>query len=200
MTNHDLLAEVKKRIFNLYNSFDDQTLFFHTLNHVSQVASHVTEMCSHYGMDESNTFIVSAAAWFHDLGYITGGAVDHEIRSAEIASFYFKEKFLDPGIVQAIQQCILATTMPQKPADLLEQIICDADLYHFGTNDFFQRDRLMRKEVELRIGKIPDENWLSGTIQLLESHNFHTRYCQNLLNKKKELNLNRLKMTLRQIQ
>ena len=45
--------------------------------------------------------------------------------------------------------CILATKLPQMPDGLLQEMLCDADLYHLGTLDFFACDVLMKKETEL---------------------------------------------------
>lgn len=36
----------------------------------------------------------------------------------------------------------------QTPATLLEQIVYDADLFHLSTYEFFERNKLMRKEYE----------------------------------------------------
>jgi hypothetical protein len=80
------------------------------------------------------------------------------------------------------------------PANLLEEIVCDADLFHFGTDEFGERNKLLRKEVEaLQHKKISKEEWRTGTIRLLESHHFHTDYCQLLLNEKKQEHLDKLK-------
>ncbi|SKC19661.1 HD domain-containing protein [Dyadobacter psychrophilus] len=200
MATRKLLTEIQCIIVSLYESFEDQTLFFHTVNHVLQVVTHVQELCAYYQISEADTFVVSTAAWFHDLGYLTVGAAGHEYKSAELAGKYLSERLPDADMLMQIQQCILATILPQRPQTLLEQIICDADLYHLGTEDFFYRDGLMRKETELRVGKIDDKKWLTGSIDLLESHKFHTKYCQQNLGKKKQWNLDTSKAMLQKIE
>ena len=35
--------------------------------------------------------------------------------------------------------------MPRNPNNILEEIICDADLYHLGTNDFDKKGELYIK-------------------------------------------------------
>ena len=39
--------------------------------------------------------------------------------------------------------------MPAVPSTLVEQIICDADTYHLGTEDFLHLDKLVWQELEL---------------------------------------------------
>ena len=84
--------------------------------------------------------------------------------------------------------------MPQSPTSRLEKIVCDADLFHFGTADFSERNNLMRKETEWRTGKkIGKNQWRKGTIRFLEAHQFQTDYCRNILQDKKQQNLRELK-------
>jgi hypothetical protein len=72
--------------------------------------------------------------------------------------------------------------------------MCDADLYHFGTEQFSVRDMLMHEEVERKTGcKIDSSHWRKATICLLESHFFKTDYGQKLLEFGKRKNLERLK-------
>jgi len=84
--------------------------------------------------------------------------------------------------------------MPQNPKNLLQQIICDSDLYHLGSDDFKDRNKMMRQETENLLGKSIDKSvWRMGTIKLMESHHYHTQYCQDKLNAKKQINLDDLK-------
>jgi hypothetical protein len=100
---------------------------------------------------------------------------------------------VDEETTTAVKNCIIATRIPQRPANLLEEIVCDADLYHFGTDDFPFQDKLMRKEAEaLNHLHIDKDEWRKGTIMLLENHHYHTKYCKELLNKKKKQNLEKL--------
>lgn len=138
------------------------------------------------------------AAWFHDIGYlIDADPSGHEMRSADIASSFLAE-FLSTKILALIRDCILATKMPQMPKSILQDITCDADLYHFGTWDLFSLNELMHKETEIRLQKkITTEKWIQETIQLLQFHRFHTEYCMHLLNNQKTINIERLRDILK---
>jgi hypothetical protein len=72
--------------------------------------------------------------------------------------------------------------------------VCDADLFHLGTDDFPKNNKLMRKEAEAKQGiNITKDDWRKGTIKLFEMHHYFTDYCQLLLNDQKLEILNNLK-------
>jgi len=95
---------------------------------------------------------------------------------------------IDPELVELIAQCILATKFPSSPRLYLEHIMCDADTYDFGTPYFRETEFLVKKEIEMRTGKLP-VNWTAESIRLLQHHRYYTDYCQQLLNKGKEENI-----------
>jgi predicted metal-dependent HD superfamily phosphohydrolase len=168
---------------------------YHNAQHTQSVVAHTAQIANYYALNEIDHFTVMVAAWFHDSGYyLDKNIAKHEALGAELASNYLEDKGITPHIIKGVQQCILATKMPQKPKTLIEQILCDADLFHLGTNDFKENYKLMRKELE-SLGKttIDKNEWRLATIKLLESHQFHTDFCQTLLNPKKIENLEKLK-------
>ncbi len=55
---------------------------------------------------------------------------------------------------------------------------------------FSEYNKLRRKEAEaITSEKIKGGVWRSRTVSLLQNHQFHTSFCQDLLNKTKEENL-----------
>jgi hypothetical protein len=132
---------------------------------------------------------VIAAAWFHDVGYLDT-ALGHEEKSAATAERFLAGLQVSADDIQAVRQCILATRMPQNPHSLVEEIMCDADLFHLGTDDFMEKTKLMRKEAKLVHHKdLSKEEWRAKTIELLRSHHYFTDYCRTLLEPKKQDNL-----------
>lgn len=82
--------------------------------------------------------------------------------------------------IMGIECCILATKIPTHPNSLLEQMICDADSYHFGTGEFYETNKLVKQETALRGGNVA--NWDEATRKLLANHKFYTAYCQRKFN------------------
>jgi predicted metal-dependent HD superfamily phosphohydrolase len=169
-----------------YNSPEVVHYPYHNLAHTEAVVAHVKEMAAHYGLSAANSFVLSVSAWFHDIGHLYGDMKGHEERGVVIMHDYLPGFSSD--LVEAMNRCILATKLPSHPADLLEEIICDADTYHFGTLVFRTTDALVEKEMMLRTGKVfPD--WHKKSLLLLEQHVFFTDYCRELLEQGKQENI-----------
>lgn len=194
MSYSQLLEEVKDELNQVFLHSGKKDLPYHNLDHTMHVVSRAGEIARHYNLGDKDFFIVVTAAWFHDVGYYTGQPGGHEERGAAMAADFLNARNVDAAVVEQVKACILATHMPQHPNNLLEEIVCDADLYHFGTDLFPELNKKMRKEVEMRSGKKVDkQQWRNGTVQLLESHHYHTEYARNLLNSSKAANLQRIK-------
>lgn len=194
----EILDQVKTHIERAFASKLDDKLVYHNLAHTEHVAKHAVELANYYKLDDKDLFIVLAASWFHDVGYIDKWE-QHEQRGAEQAEGFLTERGVDQATIDAVKGCILATKMPQSPVGLLQQIVCDSDLYHLGSDDFKDRNRTMRKETENLLGKNIDKDiWRIGTIKLMENHHYHTDYCINKLSQKKKQNLEALKAKVQQ--
>ncbi|MBB6498134.1 Pycsar system effector family protein [Pedobacter cryoconitis] len=192
----DILDQVRAHVSSLFHTKKDERLIYHNQTHTEQVVKAVVKIASHYQLSDHDFFIVNVAAWFHDVGYLIN-CQSHEERGAALAKEFLSSKGVEPAITDLVTNCILATKMPQHPVGLLEEIVCDADLFHLGGENFKERNKLMRKEAMAFTGKEIDKNeWRSKTIILFESHHYHTDYCQDLLSAKKEMNLNELKEKL----
>lgn len=196
----ETLDQVRAYAASLFHAKKDDRLIYHNLQHTENVVKAVVKIANHYQLSDQDFFIVSAAAWFHDTGYLTSFD-QHEARGAESVKQFLDERGVDPAVTAQVVNCILATKMPQHPVSLLEQIVCDADLFHLGGDSFKERNKLMRKEVEAYFGKVINkDDWRLKTIGLFESHHYHTEYAQDLLTAKKNLNLQELKdKSLKQI-
>ena len=182
-----LQQKAAEYVINEYESPNAPVYPYHNLQHTRNVVSHTEEMADHYRLNATDRFIVTTAAWFHDIGHLYGPMPGHEERGARIMAQWLERPA--PELAPPIRDCILATKMPSHPANLLQQIICDADTYHLGTDYFYQTDPLVRKEMMQRFGDIPAAHWKQKTLALLRQHTFFTDYCQALLNKKKQENI-----------
>jgi len=191
--NFRLLSEqVQSHVQSFYKVHNKPALWYHNLSHIEYTVSAATQIANHYRFDDKNFFIVITAAWFHDIGYLED-ANGHEERSAREAGLYLLSLQVDNVVIEAVKRCILATRMPQQPKDLPEQIICDADLFHLGTDDFAEKNKLLRKEYNAtHNASMSKEEWRVKTIKLLQTHRYHTDYCRTLLDATKAENLAQL--------
>ena len=196
MNNYLELAEKTgiyvKRLFNQYRTND---LKYHNLKHTKSVIKRTAEIAANYSFSETELFILFAGAWFHDTGHLVGGPELHEDRSVIIMKSFLARNEVAKDIIDKIESCICATKLPPQPKSLLEEIVCDADTYKLGTKDFLKTDKLLKRECELR--NMPVDNWEEKTLEFLLSHKYFTPYCQALLNKGKEENINSVRYLLK---
>lgn len=197
MNYNHRLDKVKHHVHHFFGTKALAQLSYHNLVHTESVVGNAVKIANHYRLEDKETFIVVTAAWFHDTGYSTGEAAGHEKRGAEMAAEFLGSEEVDEDVIAEVEGCILATVWPQKPANFLQQVVCDADLYHLGTPEFSDWNKLVRKEAEHRLGrKIDKTEWRKSTIKLLENHEYQTDYCRDLLDKQKKKNLDKLKQKL----
>jgi predicted metal-dependent HD superfamily phosphohydrolase len=193
MDYNSLLKKVERYSTESFDHTELGRLSYHNLEHTESVASYASQIANHYQLNERDFFIVVAAAWLHDLGYSIE-RVNHETEGAGAAGIFLANIGIPATDIDAVRGSILATRLPQDPHNLLEEIVCDADLYHLGTSQFSERNKLMRKEAEeVNQKKIPKDEWRAKTINFMESHTYRTEYARLLLNDHKQRNLEELK-------
>jgi predicted metal-dependent HD superfamily phosphohydrolase len=199
MKHKDLIEQAAKYVSSIFDEHPQPELLYHNKAHTKAVVDAATQIANHYQLSEHDFFIVITAAWFHDTGQLFV-PVDHENKSAELATEFLTTHKVDAASIQKIKDCILATRMPQKPTNQLENIICDADLFHFGTTEFSKKNKLMREEYNATHNekKVSKADWRAETIKLLENHRFHTDYCRFLLDEQQQKNLEALKSKARE--
>lgn len=188
-----LYPEAEKYVEDYIARHHRPELLYHNLEHTRNVTAVARKLGEFYRLSAEDLAIVSVAALFHDTGY-PEGYENHEERGARLATTWLEQKKVSPAFIRAVTDCILSTQLPQKPAGLLQQILCDADLAHFAANDFWDRSKLLRKEINsvkhLKLGK---DEWNRATLQLLETHHYWTGYCREQLQKGKERNAKKLR-------
>ncbi len=195
MNYNELLKKISDYVDLFFIEHNDPRLFYHNQFHTKEMFEATQKIASHYQLNDHDFFVVSAAALFHDIGYLLADPPVHEEKSADLASDFLKKLEVPDADIEEIRKCILATKMPQRPNTLLEKIVCDADLYHLGTDMFKLKSKLLRKEAEaLNQGtKIEGEEWRNNTISVLDGHQYHTDYCRLRLEKTKNEHLDKLK-------
>lgn len=193
MDYSQLIKETAIYVANYMGEHDLAKFSFHNNDHTEEVVEAARKMSIYYNLDEHDTAIVTLSAYFHDVGYCVNGKDSHEERSAEIAEKFFANKNLGVNMINAIRGCILATKLPQSPKNLLEEIVCDADLFHFGSDRFDARNKLMRQEAKACGYNVNKMDWRKGTLKLMKSHQYHTEYGHKFLDHKKKENMATLK-------
>jgi HD superfamily phosphodiesterase len=188
MLENDFFKEVNDFVFNLLKKELTVKAVYHNYNHTCSVVEAANEIALAENISKDDLEIVLLAAWFHDTGF-TKDASCHEKGSLEIAEEYLTKKGFDAGKIKQVLLCIEATRMPQNPTSKLEEIICDADLFHLGTENFNEKANLIRSEWELLCDKhLTDVEWFEENIKFIGEHKYFTNYAFNKLNAQKTAN------------
>lgn len=193
-TQPSLIQDAQAVVTNLLTNKLSKSIKFHTLSHTQEVVAASEKLCGIYQLTPGDKEALILAAWFHDTGYTSGDAKDHESVSVRLANEFLSAHNAPEELKKKVEDIINATRMPQTPDNLLQQIICDADLFHLGTDSFKEKNRLLREElVEFGGHDLSKGDWRRINIRFLENHKYFTPYGQQQLQPVKEKHLAGLK-------
>lgn len=163
-------------------------LTYHNVGHTNNVVKHTLEIADLEGVGGEDLDLLSTAALFHDAGFIKK-YIGHEEVSCEIAKQFLPQFDYSDSQIERICGLIMATKIPQTPHDRLAEILCDADLYYLGTDDYGNMAEKLYPEF-LKEGIAKDKmEWQRQQVAFLESHSFFTETAQNKLTGKQKKNL-----------
>ena len=164
-----IIKEAKKIVTSIFQNKVNPLFVFHNLEHTIQVVTATEEIEGYYQLNNEDRFVLFISAWFHDTGFSLGHAEEHEKESIKLAKEFLTPRIAEQEIITRIASCIQATHMPQQPLNLVEKIICDADLFHLGSNMFSERNQLLRKELQAYYkSDFPEREWCQLNIEFLK--------------------------------
>ncbi len=185
MTDINILTTVEAYITEFFKENVPKKYVYHDLIHTQDVVRSCCQIGLALGLPMDDLEKLQIAAWFHDSGY-DKGPENHEERSAEYAAAFLENNNYHPQVIDVIKDCIRATKLPQRPATLLQQIICDADLSHLGEKSYWMRTARVRQELIITHNKLmTEEEWIDFELAFMLSQNYHTDIAINLYQKRK---------------
>lgn len=177
-TNKSLIKIIEKDITDLFEENLPFWALYHNLNHTIETV----EGCKMIGLgsnineDDMNKLII--ASWFHDVGYLESDK-NHEELSSQRAREYLLAKKISKDSIKSVTDLILSTKLKNKPNNLLEQIICDADLISLGQENYSDLNEKLKQEIELREARqIKDISWLKRSLKFLSKHEYYTDFAK----------------------
>ncbi|MFK5878593.1 MAG: DUF5706 domain-containing protein [Flavobacteriaceae bacterium] len=189
MTEDKFFIALKKYVFDLFKNKLSTETVYHNFSHTLQVVEASNEIAVAEKISETDLEILLIAAWFHDTGYVKGYE-KHEEESKIIAKKYLTAEKFSEDKIQSVLDVIDATVMPQEPKSKLDKIICDADLFHLGLDNYSKKTSLIRSEIERLCDKsFTDIEWMQENDTFLTSHSYFTNYAFEKLSEQKILNL-----------
>lgn len=183
-----IVKQVSEYVEKLFQDHSNPDLSYHNINHTRSVVEHASKISQHYKLSAVDNMIVTVAAWFHDVGHPISGMYEHEKKSVSVMKLFLLHSNVEEETIDKIAGCIMSTKLPSCPHNLLEEILCDADTYHLGTDEFLISDESVRKEFDPK-GNIKDAEWNKQTLHFLLQHKYYTSYCQERLIEGKNTNI-----------
>ena len=170
-------GSLEKFILDMLRQKLSDKLYYHNVRHTEETIKAAEEFSRAEVLPEEEITILKTAALFHDLGYLYL-PFGNEPLGAEDARKILPEYGYSPAQIEKICSLILATSLPQNPQNLEEQIICDADLQYLGTENSHQQANLLRKEMSMHNMSFTDREWLDYQINFLKKHHYFTNSCK----------------------
>jgi predicted metal-dependent HD superfamily phosphohydrolase len=195
----DLLLRARSHVEALLGDRKPEWLRFHDFQHATSVAEACRAIGSALNLSDEMIEVLTLSAWFHDVGYLEG--IDgHEERSVDQATAFLEQNRYPEEKIAQVAGCIRATKMPQQPKNLLEQVLCDADIAHLARKDYLQISDCVRREIEHRMRiRLTRLEWLAMNIDFVAGHRYFTEYAKTHFEKQRRLNLATLKGQLNRL-
>jgi predicted metal-dependent HD superfamily phosphohydrolase len=196
LLDKELLRKATEYVESLFRAKKPDWVKFHTFWHAKAVVKACQEIGAACRLTEEDLEIVTLSAWFHDTGYLEG--IDgHEEKSVEIATAFLRHNGYPEEKIARIAGCIRATKLPQNPKNLLEQVLCDADIAHLASKHFFEVTELIRSEIEHRMRvELTEAEWLAMNTDFMAGHSYHTDCARSKFAEQHAANLEAMKKRL----
>lgn len=191
-SNH-IIEKAENYIADFFRKNIGAEYVYHDWQHTENVVEAVKELGTGLGLDIKEIEMLQVAAWFHDSGY-DKGAEGHEERGSEYAEQFLKKYKYSTDYIATVKRLIMATKIPYQPVDVLEEVICDADLSHLGKKVYW--DRCGRVRQELLITKsivMSEQEWVDFELDFLNRHRYFTTVAEDLYNDRKLKHIKQLR-------
>lgn len=171
-------------------------LHYHSIEHTLDVVKAVERIALSENVTDEGLFLLKTAASYHDAGFVEQYDKNEPV-GVRMANEILPKYGYTPEHIEIIKKLIFVTSVPHQPTNLLEEIICDADLDYLGRDDFHQIADKLRLELREH-GKInSDRAWDEIQVRFLEQHRYFTQTSLKTRMAKKLQNLEEIKERLK---
>lgn len=170
-------GKLKNFIFKKLKNELSEKLTYHGLNHTIHVLDSCNQYIKRMQIKPGDAYLLRTAAIMHDTGYIWNFD-NHEDESIRYTRELLPAWNYSKTEIESIAGMIKATKIPQRPTNVLEQIIGDSDLDYLGSELFYKIGNKLYREL-LAYNKISsEEEWDRLQVSFLQNHEFHTPFAK----------------------
>ena len=166
-------------------------LFYHNVKHTVDVVTEVELIGWAEGCSDEEILLLKTAGLFHDVGHVI--AYDnHEFHGTQIAREMLPLFNYTTDQIERICSLIMSTKLPPRPTNLLENIMCDADLDYLGRSDFIPVSNTLYEELKAqnKMGSLND--WNKIQVKFISGHQYFTKTARGLREVNKKLQIERI--------
>jgi len=166
-------------------------LYYHNVKHTVDVVTEVELIGWGEGCTDEEILLLKTAGLFHDAGH-TIAYDNHEFYGTELAKEMLPKFNYSPEQIEKICSIIMATKLPPRPTNLLENIICDSDLDYLGRSDFIPVSNTLYEELKAqnKMGSLND--WNKIQVKFISGHQYFTATARSLREVNKQLQIERI--------
>ena len=173
-----------------------KNLTYHNVSHTKNVIDNAIFIGEKEQISAHELTLLKSAALLHDVGFLENH-LNHESLGCDFAKKHLPDFEYSAQEIDAICKMIMATKLPQTPKNRLSEILCDADLFYIGNNEYeIYADKLFSEFKHNEI-LITQEIWHKRQIDFLNSHHFFTKTAAEEREAKKQENKNYLEHNLK---
>lgn len=169
-------GKLKRYIIGKLETELSEKLTYHGVKHTKYVLLSCEKYIKRMRIPANEAYLLRSAAILHDTGYIWTFD-NHEDESISYARKILPEWNYSNSEIERITAMIAATKIPQKPSNVVEQIIADSDLDYLGTDYFYKIGNKLYNELKAYNRIINEEQWDRLQVNFLQNHRFHTPFA-----------------------
>jgi class 3 adenylate cyclase len=169
-----------------------QSLYYHNVKHTVDVVTQVELIGLGEGVTDEDLLLLKTAALFHDIGH-TISYDNHEYFSCLVAREILPEYYYTTSQIDTICELIIATKLPPKPQNKLEEIMCDADLDYLGRSDMIPVSNTLFLELKERSMIKSLNDWNTLQMKFISGHQYFTETARNLREVNKQMQIERIR-------
>ena len=166
-------------------------LYYHNVKHTVDVVTEVELIGWAEGCADEEILILKTAGLFHDAGH-TVTYDNHEYHGTQLAREMLPKYNYSPEQIERICSIIMATRMPPRPDNLLEDIICDSDLDYLGRSDFIPVSNTLFEELKAQNKMGSLDEWNKMQVKFISGHQYFTKTARSLREVNKQLQIERI--------
>ena len=166
-------------------------LYYHNVKHTVDVVTEVELIGWAENCTDEEILLLKTAGLFHDVGH-TVNYDTHEYQGTLIAREMLPAYNYTPDQIDRICEIIMATKLPPKPTNLLENIICDSDLDYLGRSDFIPVSNTLYEELKAQNKMKSLNDWNKIQVKFISGHQYFTATARSLREVNKQLQIERI--------